>query len=723
MQYADELQESLLEQKRRVLSAIRERDEDQVNDGLRVYYRLIGRFLDQTSQYGLRYGREQAESEGTPFTSVTGWEGIDWIRSDYHSFVEETFREAYRPALFSVLHFPFSLAARAVEKQDYFIFQKFILEPGAFPYGLTAQLEDEDLRELVVEKFAGYARDFVRYRLRPILDDAVVPSDLSFVGEIGEGVCLYLNVLMKQAIDSGRIEDFLTFKKELDSLWLGVSWRIDGHDDWEMWNRILDDTEMRERYGGREHALHKAFEEMTRELRERVRLIRFGLAGWILRGFANRNRDVDETRAWLDACGTLGNLSQLLSTYAEALNYQVQEELGWSRWVMERMPRDTVVTIDPSSSAHLVPIYYGVQLNLRDEKKDVLPHGIEKARRLSHAVNDGGLDATVANLSRHEEQAERWEKLLGLKVQDVQKWFYNLFEQVRWEYDQEWEHIVRVAQVSDAKVEEFQSGIELGFERSATLPRIFRLQGRWKEVVEGQGSYRSERWIGYHHRLDKGLFVEDSPTTIKHLGEGYGEGLARSEAVRVLEEIRNGAMPTRDLQGVDDPLAEVEKEVLRLRGEGRKRLGVLLVQGWPIYRRLELGDLLANRQSDEFDDQTPYIGTYKNVPVFRSHAGEHTGALIAEFAQLGEWHRYRPFVREENEDLVVKEYLRFSVQEIDKETARGMVDEGGDEGREGNELTVEELLLQVRLRLFSRVEWEWGEPEAGVWLNTPKGMD
>lgn len=723
MRYADELEESLLEQKRRLLRAIRDRSEERVDEGLQVYRRLIERFLERTNQYRLRYGRDQAEREGTPFASITGWEVIDWIRSDYHSFVEEVFREGYRPALFSVLHFPFSLAAIAVGKRDYFIFQKFILEPGSFPYSLTYQLEDEKLRELVVAKFAAFTRDFVRYHLRQVADDVVEVDELGFVAEVGEGVCSYLNDLMKEAIESDRIEDFKKFRKRLEALWSESFWQIDGHDGWKRWNRALDDPQMIKRFGEAEHALHVAFQQVTQDLRERARLIRFGLVGWVLGDFAGGDRETEKTRNWLSACGGMGSLRQVLETYADALSYETQERLGWSRWVMDTMPRDRVVTIDPSSFLHYVPVYYGMQIDLRDEDREVLPADIKKARRLSFAVKDGGLSATVSALSEDEEQAGRWEDLLESNVDVVQDTLSDLLDRIRREYEQKWETVVRAADVSNEKVEEFRGGIVSGFERNCRLQRLFRSGDQWREYEEDDETYRQERWIGYHLRLDKELFVEDSPATVRSFGERYGEGIARSEARRVLERIRGGELPTRNLEEVDDPLIELEEQLSRLKREGRNRLGVLLVQGWPIYRRLELEDLLDNRGSDSFGDDVPYIGTFKDVPVFRVHVGDHNGALVAQLADLGEWQRYLPYVREEDQDLILNDYMRFSVQEIDEEAADRMVAQARDVNGEEPELTVEELLLQVRFRLFSRVEWEWDDPEAGIWLDTPREME
>lgn len=713
MQRSRELHESLLEQKRRLVGAVRDRDEESVDNVLDIYRQLVERFLEQTSQYGIHFSPERARKEGASFASRTGWEPMDWIRDHYRSALEEAFREGYKPVLRSMLYFPMSLAIRGLEKRDYFIFQKFLVEPGAYPYQLSMRLEAESAQRLVVEKITGNFRDLVRFYIAPLVTDELTTENIAFVAEAGTGICLVFNSLMKEAIDQGNLKDFNEFNERLGSLWSGIEWRIDSHENWRMWNRVATEPHELEELVGEEHELHKKFEDAIDELRRKVRLIRFGLAAWVLRGFGGSANDVSSTRKWLEAIGPIGGLSVLLETYAYALDHQVQEKFGWSRWVMAEAPEGTVVRIDPEAGLPYAVIYYGSDLISEEHFENLLPDSLERARYLRQSVDEGALAGTLRDLSEEDEQ---WERLLQRSVDAVREEFATLTAHIVEAFEERWQDLVERSGLSDVKVQEFQNGVEEGYERSAGLKQVFASLGALELKGEDEESYRMERWIGFHNRLDKELFVPESPTRLRVLGENFGREMGRSEVRRLFTAILSDGTRRRDTTldeietGLDGAISDLHDEgfnnlVIFLTGVSASGIGLKLMR----LGKLKQGD------SNRFDSRVPYKGDFKGVPVFRSRSREHDGALIADIKSLGKWVQFKPWVNEEW-SVIGNGLLKMSITQFNEEEAEEIVAEMED--GDGEEATVDDLLRDVRVRLFSRVEWEWSERRAAIWIKT-----
>lgn len=684
-----------------VAADIRSADDQGVEQGLDTYLDLIEEFFDHLSRLSVKYDVDQATREVNQFPSASGWEELEWIRDDFVDLLRVGFEHPRRRIVMELISFPYSVLHRALEAQEMYTLELFWPAATTDTYRLSQSLERE-LSEQVSSKLARSLDSFSEWGLGVGLDKSTSATRTEFLEAVAERALLQVNALLKHSFEAGREEDFERFHDVLVRFDSGIGWRS-----------VREETRRRRgRRGGRESDARNhisAKKECLETIAKWKRLVQFGLSAWIVKNSRGDGVSPEYAQNCFSLTGRLGNIDTLVTVYAQSLNYRVQDQIGWDRWLLET-GTSGVVSVNFSQYLHEAVIVHAAEhlATGGDLELGSLPDDIEQSRLLFQSASEGGGLRQAAE--QIPEQEEYWRVFADTSVQGLRNQLLSLCDQIVRQYEAQWEASVTEAAIDQERVDGFAEGILSGHRNGHTVRTIFQDLDRITTREEA-GNSDTELWIGYHHLLDKELFVEDANVMLRPLGEQYGRGLAQSEDERVLKQLRVEATSERASDS-DSSTRIMENALAKVEDVGSDPI-ILIVNSFSFYRNLVEDGALQFTSTSDTRLSTGRVGRYKNADVLSIRAGQEGSYLLAFVPEaVGEWIDYRPSVDGEQGGFrLIGDRLKLTLSSISRAEAEALVesrpdsflDGEEDEDRLSEEEGVEKLLQKVRFQLYSRV--------------------
>ena len=245
------------------------------------------------------------------------WTEIDWIYSDYVELLQEAVLRQDGRTLDTLFRFPYLVGYQALEARQLYAVQQFIQFDPSLPYRLSSDLPD-DLKKRVLDRLNESLGGFFRFVIS-IFCREVAGDEEHFVDDAGETIVTVFAARLKTAYDARDLPIFASLMSQL---------------------RIAID--------GSSHTGLSV--DVTLPVVQRVirlaHLGQFGMYSWVRSRHAD-HEDIDDVKAWLEACGEPAGMAELLETYASALFHETQSRLGWDRWILEEMDGAGFINLEP----------------------------------------------------------------------------------------------------------------------------------------------------------------------------------------------------------------------------------------------------------------------------------------------------------------------------------------------------------------------------------------
>ncbi len=678
--------------RRSTINAIRDRNEDIVDDNLDLYRQLVVAFIKRLHSYGATFDRKQATREASAFPGQ-GWPELDWIADDYRDLLEEAFANPHRGILGSVLYFPTSIGAVSLQHGDYFTFYRIVL---AFPgpsYVWASRLSDQALREFAIDRIPRYLSEFSRFHVAPVFERTQRLEEVQRLGEIWEGLIVVFSDLLKASFEKTDLQSFRSFIVGLNGLFDHIADSIPGFQNWLM---LRDSPRFGETTTPERSALYDAIREVLERLELLSNVARLGVNAWITQRFASDQIESPAFSTWFGTCGTFGDLPKLTRTFLSARAFETQDLMRWSWWALEGVENE-VVNINLDHYLDRVYLLHGLNL-VGDAATDTVAvaQNMPAERELTYLMDrpDAPLQALLRELLA---SGDKWATVVRVPFAPAVESLTRVFDVVVQRQRREWVAQVVQSPLDAGRVQQFREDILEGYEEASEIRDFFEGVGRY-EFVQGDGG----GW-GQNSLLPKEMFVAGSNIMIGGFGREYGSGVAQTLGEKTLDSIMAAITPVPEV-GPDDTIDALCKLGGELRSKGFDPV-IALLRSWATYTRLFTDKRFVPSAAPEAPTRRgTMIGVLEKTPVYRLHWRKEPHAIVGDFGKLGVYQQLQPQPKPEDREELLGQQLLFMLQPVTPDLAASIIARQSDFLRNPDSGETE-VLPQATLRLQGRVHF------------------
>jgi hypothetical protein len=553
--FSDEIKLELESLRDQFVDAVRQVRIKEIDYFRSVYLTLTETFLDLINKCGGGFTPEQAKKEASASAFKEGWPEIEWLDDHLRDIYKESIRTKNSEVIRKVAFTPIAIAIRGINKNDHFIFQKFIKYARALHYEAWELEKDEDigLRKDLSNHSIMWLREVSDYHIEPDLEER--PDKIQFAFQI----LIELQAILKHSFDkyaeSSFEETLNTINKLLKRFKPSEEFPNVEHLKFDI-ARIQDEKVK----SNLERQLEERIklEEAERELKSKKRQLLFGFAAWVFKkvratGEVNHRRMFDKLRSLQPQ-----KIDELTDIFVRASDHDTQDRFGWDWWDIE--PDGEVRIIDFGTDVEY--LYIILVLGLLSNKT---PAEIE-ALKLPPSRHLAFLAEPQSSLNKKIEEIEISPTLLadyiGTQAREKTQVLKELLNKAK--IDQEEIERVEIIgrSLSDKKIREFWDLFIKEFYEHSTLRSLFKGFGKLNDMSSGIDSSSQVKLIGYNQIDNKEGFFEDWHVHYVGWGEQYGEGFARSEDISIYEKIANELVDKSTIS-FSDLIPSIEQRVER----------------------------------------------------------------------------------------------------------------------------------------------------------------
>lgn len=497
-------------------------------------YKNLGEVsLDLITQCGGGYSSEEARAER--FSLFSGWEQVKWLSSDIYDFYRVAVRSGDTEIVRDVTYLPVSIAIKAIEKDDHYLFQEFI-DFAKYSYGLAIREKAPEVREVLVDRSWRYLKEMSMIYLDTQLRSKSLQAErAASLKDFAVYLFVVFQDLLKQSFDSRDIASFRVFLREARKLFdaLELESQLSTSRHWRHRLRMegLPDAEARDITALLESRdLREKIQDEIESAREQMF---FGLTSWILDRYVEdpQNQVVRECYQLLQV--TLpDNIEDFTALFLLVHNYEVESLWGWDRWEMtENEGTYTIRILEKIERFYAVrSLSYLVNETATSIGRITLPFD----RELGSLVK-GNRDL-LRFLEEFKTQPDKWKFVLTDPMLSSVDLFLELLQKAEKMQEAKESQKLRSQAISPERIREFKSGFIRGFDETNTMRTLFSYFGRFMND-ESMLSDDDERRFGINTVADKGAFVDESPVIYYEWGRDYGRNFAHSEDAFLIEHL------------------------------------------------------------------------------------------------------------------------------------------------------------------------------------------
>lgn len=398
--------------------------------------------------------------------------------------------------------------------------------------------------------------------------------------------------------------------------------------------------------------------EVIAELASKKRLVRLGLAGWILRRYEHGLLSPAEAAAMLnDAISALGGAVGVWNAIGEAFRGDASEGLGWSNWILH----------DKDGAPGSIDVYpFLWRLFVLAACRAAEPHGLELE---GNPAGRWALRGSDASLRRALEQvAKDPEELYGALGARPSARILNLIETAveaaaAKEEGRETDDLIR-APLDARLVNRTMDEIWTEFERRA----VMRTLVGGSIAPSGESPPAEALTFGYYVLDPKEPYVEPSGRSNAEWGHHYGRGLAEAEDEMVVRALikESSLIEAADGRGIwMKTLSDAVEEL------NQSSPCCVILAGAPgvLWELDSLEEFKRKRNSTGGQ-----VGTLHGSPVYAVAGEVEASALLFRTGEGGNLVHYRPEAKLE-EERECGPGLWCGVEAISSECAQAMLND------------------------------------------------
>lgn len=702
--FAEEVRYELSNIKDQFTSAIKETKTGEVEELAKTYIVLAEGFLEQVLSCGGGYNYEQARKERTSWFS--GWQEVRWLSSDLVDLFDQAVKTGDKEIIGTIAYVPISIAKRAIEKHDHYLFQEFIgLSERVYFY--SKQTNDEQVKKFLSDRSWRYLKELCDYYIEaPLRKQDITVEELRSYKDFSIHLLFIFQNLLKASFDNKDLEAFQQFKsttlKLFDSTYPDRYYDNSHNLEYELKQENL--TPERRKILEENLALVKERSNVWSEIGNRRTQMLFGIASLVFDRLQKNPEDSVLKSFFNDIHNSLpNNIVEFTTIFQQVHSFETEDFWGWSWW--ESRPDEGVHTIQVLEKLEK---FYAVKslIILANTTDDTLLNlEIPTSRDFAYLVE--GTRDLIKTLDDIKQNPDKWTFVLNSKATERLDKFRELLTSA--EKRQKENEILekRRKAPSIEKITKFKKDVIASYDKSVRAVPLFKFFNLYENNVSKKYNPEDKTRFGVNTVDDKAAFFDDWHVHYGDWGENYGRNIATGVDSEILDKIREKA-------------TKIKKGQFEETLKGLKNLEDIIIVGNRVsmMRFFDSTHIFMpywHRDTPKVDVQGFY-GQYKYqdklIPVFEIFDNKSkTNIYIINKRTLGKLVQHSPINEDEDQNLI-RDIFYFNIRAFSEDEAlmNEFISKPPEwlkeikEVEKQKEHLAERILIQIYVR-FS-IEWD-----------------
>jgi hypothetical protein len=686
------------------------------------YLQLAETFLEVLQEFGGGYSAEQANRERSSL--FERWTEIDWLRDDLRELLGIAIKTNNIDVLSDIAYLPIAISLRAASVGDHLLFRDF-LSFATYVYNLSKSLPQGEVKNYLVDRSWRYVKELSDYTIQPKLQgrDGTSAETIDSYRDFALYTLKIYQSLLWSAYhrdeQAERPRDFAAFKEFLQALNRAYETFLENSQRRSVLSR-------RHRLAGevseQNQAIQAAVERSASDLVLGKDEVRWGLASRIFDLYRLRADLRAELQPFLDLIAEFlpTDLPRLLEVFGASRDSRTYEFWGWNEWEMVADGRAHWVDTHGKVDRLFVVQALKIVSSLTDDRLARLR--LPTSRELAEAaVGGASVQSIIDDIDAH---PDGWQPLLSAEQLGNTNRLRTVLARIKDEQDLHDAEDVRNAPLSQDKKIEFTNNIVEGFQQIIRLRPLFL---KLKALEDRTGEPVPENLFAYgiNQLDDKAAFITDYHVSYLNWGEGYGEGMGRSEDEQVFLKLAHSAAVQIEVDAVEIK-SRLEEQIDRLKGRDLVIIQSLSIDDEqasfdenPSFTR----DYRQDCPPTEFNDCTGFMGTYQHngtvVPVFDLFVNKEEArnkVIVADIFRLARWDQYDAMVDRQGWEILGPLWFRLVDLSTDAQRRQALLDKQPDWLKK-EERPVEYLREKVIVELYERLALTVKDADEAACLN------
>lgn len=627
-----EARDELVKLKIRSIEAIKSLRNEELEDLVAFYIKLVDNFYSMILLYGGGFSREQAEKERTNF--IEKLKPMDWLSSDIREILEVSIKSNRFEMIKTVAYLPFIFMRKAVDNKDHLVFQEFLyFSQILYSRGYEMQ-KNGDLRTsaLVLDRTWRYLKEFCDYYLEQKLDHGE-----DYPVEDFKDFSIYLlkifQYLLKAALDNQDLNNFKKFLLVVNGLFKNLN----------------NNYYRKNREKGQE-----VFDFIDSKRSEMI----FGLSSWILYLYSSNKENTRIKEFFNEIKSVLPqDIVKFTDIFLNVHNFKVEDFWGWDHWESSLYEEGEVHNIQIIEKTERLYVIHALNLIRSKTQKELdqikLPHN-----RDMEFLADGTRDLmkTIKNI---EENPESWNDLLDQNAISKTDSLRELLKKAKEDQEEDDLEKKRSTGIDGNKIKDFKEKFIKNYKDSHPIKELIRKFGIYEDKIKFKYT-GSVKKLGINTLFDKAPFFGDDISWHVHyvgLDEafGFGRSMAHGENDYILQEIIKSSKEIykdefyKKLNDID-PQQVIVIATNHSMWNFFERSGGQYVPKW---RQDYPADSIDKMASGAIKISNFYIPIYE---VYNSDA-KRSDILIVNKSKIGKCIQYSPLDENDNAEMLINEFL------------------------------------------------------------------
>jgi len=654
--FSEEVQSELAGVKDQLITAIRNKQLGEVKELRKLYVNIAEGFLKHMKNIFSSHSFDHALKERQ--TWGAGWEPVGWLSSDIKNVFEKAMESNDREIIRQIGYLPLTIAWRAVEYNDHYLFQEFIhFSEVLYVLSTTGQYKDKKVKDFMLSNYCLHLKELAEYGIAARIRNKEVPlNELSALKDFAIYILIVFKNLIKLSIDGNDFDSFKTFNDTTRSLFKHFKPSKERDNVISLERKYEREGLSKKLEESVKESLQyqKVLEQIEQEFSLKRQQLFFIITSWILSKLTTGKSD-GNVKVFYDFMQETmpSELESLTRLFITLRNFGAEDFWKWDQW--DLIPDGEVRWIDTWGKLDKLFCVKSLQTlsakNSEQIKSIILPHSLELAS-LADESSDlmQVLDGIVNNV-------DDWKIVLNDDALNRIELFKQLLKDSKLHQQEEEAKQIRSTPISMSKIDEFKNKFIEGFYERVVLRDIFK---HYKLFEEKLGTPPTElKRRGFNILDSKEAFFDEWHVHYLDWGKEYGHNLALDENLILAENIIGLCKEIEDTE-FENSLREFNN-ISNL---------FLLSINTNLYRFFKYSKNfiprwnLDCRQLNIKGFEGWYLFEEKKIPIFQIFLRNSTSKiLILNSARLGELYQYQPLDEGESEDLI-KDVFYMSIKSL-----------------------------------------------------------
>ncbi|MFZ5517689.1 MAG: hypothetical protein ACOY90_13665, partial [Candidatus Zhuqueibacterota bacterium] len=710
-----------------IRNIINNRNPEELDDYLNIYYSVISSFIEEMKIFQLLNNTQGLFNNWKPYEKI--------VRDLYH-IIDETLRTGMQEIFTEVGYFPLRIILLSFQSNVIFTFSRLLY---FYPYIYSKVVhQDEQIQtEFIKDRCVGWLKEFVQFRLQKEFEKSENDSRIIELNKYTLEIYLVFQTYLIMSIEN---KDFKFFEHAYNELmdffkYLDRNYHYYDNKEFELKLKLNEAKENNNDITNIENELNKikTTKDIVNKKHEDKKYISFAINSWMIFLYQiNKDHPKHLQKGHLIqfysiSNGAFENIIELTNLYSTAISEDRNYGFNWRNFELDEPPEGKTYT--PISSDSWLPWYYcikGISIGK-------FPDNFDKIQE-SKSFSEFRYERIEHICTQIKENLYQWAEIIAVKkankisgneirssetdktdIENRIDQFLSFNKKLLERHDLLKENKLIEKELSKIKIEDFKSNFKNSWENNCIGHYILSSYSNYEEIPYNGEKLKSE-WFGFNQLDVKGAFV-DNDDSFSGWGQAYGQGIGNYENVRIFSELFKYASVHKDINNnlENPPILESILELIDLfkkKNEFSPNI-IFIPHEWSYHKKLANSHLfIPNWKMSPKPKFREQIGLLENTPIFLSYEYENTIGVF----NLKNYCNMKQFISDKFFNKKFDMFIKSVTKEMAIEFIKTNVELKKD--KDGTLLSDEDatrnLLQKVHIKIIENFELNIINKEAGV---------